>query len=120
MVYSTDRSKAVIPVLALLFVTLRVYSTGRFVLCLTLCYFGLVLFLFCFCFFFSVLFALRIPRLEKRELILGFFRTFVRFALVWFCLFPLPIGVWIGVAVCDCGTPWTFLLPLFLFVDNMH
>ena len=26
--------------------------------------------------------------------ILSDFRTFVRFALVWFCLFPLPLGVW--------------------------
>ena len=34
VVYSTDRSKAVVPVS--LFV---VYSTRRFVLCLTLCYF---------------------------------------------------------------------------------
>ena len=25
---------------------------------------------------------------------LSAFRTFVRFALVWFCLFPLPHGVW--------------------------
>ena len=24
---------------------------------------------------------------------LSAFRTFVRFALVWFCLFPLPLGV---------------------------
>ena len=26
------------------------------------------------------------------------FRTFDRFALVWFCLFPLPLDVWMG---CD-------------------
>ena len=25
-----------------------------------------------------------------------FFRTFVRVALVWFCLFSLPLGVWEG------------------------
>ena len=25
---------------------------------------------------------------------LGAFCTFVRFVLVWFCLFPLPLGVW--------------------------
>ena len=25
------------------------------------------------------------------------FRTFIRFALVWFCLFPLPLGVWEGL-----------------------
>ena len=44
---------------------------------------------------------------------LGAFRTFVRFALVWFCLF----SSWcLGrAAVCDCGTPWTFLLRFFFF-----
>ena len=25
------------------------------------------------------------------------FRTFVRFVLVWICLFPLPLGVWEGL-----------------------
>ena len=24
-------------------------------------------------------------------------------------------GVEVGAAVCDCGTPWTFLLPFFFF-----
>ena len=28
---------------------------------------------------------------------LGTFRTFVQFALDWFCLFPLPLGVWEGL-----------------------
>ena len=28
---------------------------------------------------------------------LSAFRVFVRFALVWFCLFPLPLGVWDGL-----------------------
>ena len=41
VVYSTDRSKAVVPVLVLL-CCFVVYSTRRFVLCLTLCYFVLV------------------------------------------------------------------------------
>ena len=44
VVYSTDRSKAVVPVLFLLFVALWFISTRRFVLCLTLCYFVLVFF----------------------------------------------------------------------------
>ena len=62
VVYSTDRSKAVAPVLVLLFVAL--WSTRRFVLYLALCYFVLV---------FSALFALRLPRLWKRELVLVLF-----------------------------------------------
>ena len=47
---------------------------------------------------FSVLLALRLPCLGKRELILVFFFffffffMFIRFALVRYCLFPLPLG----------------------------
>ena len=38
------------------------------------------------------------------------FRAFVRFVLIWICRFPLPRGPG-RATVCDCGTPWTFLLP---------
>ena len=62
-----------------------VYSTRRFVLCLTLCHFVLV--------FFSP-FGIAITSLgEERELILVLFCAFVRFVLVWVCLFPLPLSV---------------------------
>ena len=37
-------------------------------------------------------FHLKAMRLEERAS-LGAFRAFARFALVWFCLFPLPLGV---------------------------
>ena len=61
---------------------------------------------------FSVLLALRLPRLGKRELILV---LFVR--LIELCLFDLSVSSssWcLGrAAVCDCGTLWTFLLPFF-------
>ena len=57
-----------------------VYSTRRFVLSLAFCYFVLV--------FFS---PFSIALGEERAN-LSAFRTFVRFALVWFCLFPLPLG----------------------------
>ena len=33
---------------------------------------------------------------EERD-ILSAFRMFVLFARVWFCLFPLPLGVWEGL-----------------------
>ena len=46
VVYSTDRSKAVVPMLVLLFVALWFYSTRRFVVCLSVCQFVLVLFFF--------------------------------------------------------------------------
>ena len=63
-----------------------VYSTRRFVLCLTLYYFVLV---------FSDLLALRLSRLGKRERAnLNAFRTFVQFVFVWFCRFPLPLDIW--------------------------
>ena len=83
VVYSTDRSKAVVPVLVLLFV-----ATRRFVLCLTLCHFVLV--------FFSPL-SIVITSLGDQRANLSTFRTFVRFVLVWICPFPFPLGVWEGL-----------------------
>ena len=47
---------------------------------------------------------------------LSAFGTFVRFVLVWICRFPWGLG---RAAVCDCGTPWTFLL-LFFFYYNVQ
>ena len=86
--YSTDRSRAVVPVLVLLFVAL-VYSTMRFVLCLTLCYIVLV--------FFSP-FSIAITSLEKRELILV---LFVR--LFDLCLFGFVDFLLLLVSGKDCG-----------------
>ena len=60
-----------------------VYSTRRFVLYLTLCYFVLV---------FSSPFSIAITSLGEERANFSAFRMFVRFALVWFCLFPLPLG----------------------------
>ena len=50
-------------------------------------------------------FSIGITSLGEERASLGAFRTFVRFAFVWFCLGR--------AAVCDCGTPWNFLLPFF-------
>ena len=61
---------------------------------------------------YSVLLVLQLPRLGKRELILVLFvRLFL--VLVWICQFPLPLGGLGRAAVCDCCTPWTFLLTFF-------
>ena len=63
---------------------------------------------------FSVLLALRLTRLGKKELILVLFvRLFdlCFFGFVGF-LFLLVSGKGCG---CDCGTPWTFLYP-YLYV----
>ena len=65
-----------------------VYSTRRFVLCLTLCYFVLV----CFS-----PFSIAVTSLGEERSNPSAFRTFVQFALVWFCLFPVPLGVWEGL-----------------------
>ena len=51
------------------------------------CYFVLVLFSH---------FSIAITSLGGERSNLSAFRTFVRFALVWFCLLPLPLGVWEG------------------------
>ena len=66
--------------------------------------------LFCSCVFCP--FSITITSFGEEKANLSGFRTFVRFALVWFCLFPfLRLG---RAAVCDCGTPWTFFWPFFL------
>ena len=74
LVCSTDRSKAVVPVLVLLFVALWFILRGDL-----LYVFPCVILFLCF----SVLLVLRLPRLGKRERAnLSAFRTFVRFVLV--------------------------------------
>ena len=82
MVYSTHRSKAVVPVLVLLFVALW------FVVCLSVCHFVLV--------FFSP-FSFAITSLGEERANLSAFRTFVRFVLVWICRFSIPLWVWEGL-----------------------
>ena len=85
MVYSTDRSKAVVPVLVLLFVALWFILPGN------LFYLLLCVFLF-LCF--SVLLALRLPRLGKKDLILVLFiRLFDLHSFGFVCfLFLLVFG----------------------------
>ena len=69
---------------------------------------------------FSVLSALRLPRLGKRERAnLSAFRTFVRFARIWFCLFPLPLGVWEGLLFVIVALPGLFSY-LFLSISLKH
>ena len=87
MVYSTDRSKG--PGVSHTTYCFVVYSTRRFVLCLTLCHFVLV---------FSVLLALRLPCLGKRELILV---LFVR--LFDLCLFGFVSFLFLLVSGKSCG-----------------
>ena len=97
MVYSADRSKAVVPVLVLLFVALWFILRGNLFYVLILCYFVLV--------FFSP-FNIAINSLKKERA----FRTFVRFVLVWF---PLPLGVWKGLRFVIVAFPGLFSYLLF-------
>ena len=74
-----------------------VYSTKRSVLCLALCYF---------------VFAFFSP-FSTAIILLGAFRTFVRYSLVWFCLFPLPLGVWEGLWFVIVALPGLFSELIF-------
>ena len=66
---------------------------------------------------FSVLLALRLPRLGKRELILVLFVRLFDLCLFGFVGFS---SSWcLGrAAVCDCGTPWTSLLSFFFLLTT--
>ena len=76
-----------------------VHSKRRFVLNIALCYFVLV--------FFSS-FSITITSLGEERANLSVFCTFVRFALFWLCLFPLPLGVWEGLRLVIAALPGLF------------
>ena len=89
VVCSTDRPKAVVPVLVLLFVALRFILRGDL-----LHVFPCVILFLCF----SVLLVLQLPRLGKRELILV---LFVR--LFGLCLFRFVGFLFLLGSVKGCG-----------------
>ena len=100
VVYSTDRSKAVVPVLVLFFVALWFILRGDM-----LYVFPCVILFLCF----SVLLVLRLPR----ELILVLFVRLFDCACLYMSVSCSSWGLR-RAAVCDCGTPWTFLLPFLV------
>ena len=62
-------------------------------------------------------FSIAITSLEGGRAYLSAFCTFVRFALVWFCLFSLPLGVWEGLwFVFVALLPFFFFFFFFFFV----
>ena len=89
VVYSTDRSKAVVPVLVLFLVALWFILRGDL-----LYVFSCVILFLCF----SVLLVLRLPRLAKRELILV---LFVR--LFDLCLFGFVGFLFLSESGKGCG-----------------
>ena len=110
VVYSTDRSKAVVPVLVLLFVASWFILRGDLLYVLPC----VILFL-CF----SVLLVLRLPRLGKRELILV---LFVR--LFGLCLFGFVGFLFLLVSGKGCGL-WLwhsldFSLTFFLILTHLQ
>ena len=96
-----------------------IYSTRRFVLYLALRYFVLVFFFFFFFFFFVFQsFYIAITSLGEERANLGAFRTFVRFALVWFSLFSLPLGIWEGLRFVIVVLTELFCYPFFTNMTN--
>ena len=81
-----------------------VYSTRRFVVCLSVCHFVLA--------FFSP-FSIAITSLGEESANLSAFRTFVRFVLVWICRFPLPLRVWEGLRFVIVALPGLFSYLFF-------
>ena len=88
-----------VPVLVLLFVALWFILRGDLFYVLILCYFVLV--------FFSP-FSIAITSLGEERANLSAFRTFVRFVIVWFYRFPLPLGVWKGLRFVIVALPGHF------------
>ena len=98
------------PVVNLTFCCFVVYSTRRFVFRFAWCCFVFV------CFFFWS-FEHWFTSLGEEKSNLSAFRAFVRFALVWFCLFHLPLGVWERLRFVIVALPglfsYRFCLVLF-------
>ena len=104
VVYSNDRSKAVVPVLVLLFVSLWFILGGDFFYVLP-----------CVILFFSP-FSIAITSLGEERANLIAFRTFVRFVLVWICRFSLPVDVWEGLRFVIVALPGLFSYLFFISV----
>ena len=78
----------------------------QFVLSLALCYFVLV--------FFSPLSIAITSNGEERPNLTAFHK-FVLFALVWFCLFPLPLRVWEGLRLVIVALSGLFSYLFYYF-----
>ena len=61
-------------------------------------------------------FSIAITSLGEEIANLSAFHTFVRFALVSVCLFPLPLGVWEGLRFVIMALPGLFSYLLFFLM----
>ena len=59
--------------------------------------------------------TIKLPEILER-----YFRTFVGFMLVWFCRFPLPLGVWEGLRFVIVALPGLFSYPFFTLSVVFH
>ena len=109
VVYSTERSKAAVPVLVLLLVALWFILRGDL-----LYVFPCVILFWCF----SVLLVLRLPRLGKRELVLVLFVRLFGLYLFRFVVFSLPLGVWEGLRFVIVALPGLFLTYVLGFISR--
>ena len=107
MVCSTDRSKAVVPVLVLLFVALWFILRGDL-----LYVFPCVILFLCF----SVILVLRLPRLGKRELILVLFVRLFGLCLFRFVGFLFLLGAGKG---CGLGLWHSLDFSLTFFTSEI-
>ena len=109
VVCCTDRSKAVVPALLLLFVALWFILRGDL-----LYVFPCVILFLCF----SVLLVLRLPRLGKRELILVLFVRLFGLCLFWFVGFLFLLGSGKGCGLWlwhSLDFTLTFFFSMFVF-----
>ena len=109
VVYSADRSRAVVPVLVSLFVALWFILRGDLFYVLPCVISFLCLFRH---------FSFAITSLGEERANLSAFRTFVRFVLVWICRFPLPFGVWEGLRFVIVAFPGFFSYLFFCLFSS--
>ena len=75
--------------------------------------------LFCSCVFRH--FCIEITLLGEERANLSAYHTFVRFVLVWFCRFPLPLRVWEGlrfVIVAFLGLFSYLFFYIYLYISH--
>ena len=69
---------------------------------------------------FCTLYVIAITLLGEERANLSAFHTFVRFVLVWFCRFPLPLGIWEGLRFVIVALPglFSYLFILLLWKNK--
>ena len=86
-----------------------VYSARRFVVCLSVCHFVLVVF---------SPFCIRVTSLGEEKAYLSAFRMFVRFVLVWICRFHFVLLFFnpFSIAITSLGEERAYLSAFRTFV----